>query len=108
MNDAEKLRKLADWFDGSACRNAHPEWNHADDEMQRDLRRIADSLPPPMTVTEAEAFGREECLMFDQPHVVGDCSIVRLRELVAWASNVARYLESPAVVEELAREKGEA
>ena len=45
MTDAEKLRMIADWFDGvqSGTVLPHPEkWEGT--EVQRDLRRIAERL----------------------------------------------------------------
>ena len=38
MTDSERLRVLADWFDKS------PQWSPENNEVQQDLRRIADEL----------------------------------------------------------------
>lgn len=51
MTDAEKLNRLADWFDSPSVWARHPEWSDGD-EVQRDLRRIAQSLAAPEAVSE--------------------------------------------------------
>jgi len=46
MTDSEKLRMLADWFDNYDARyaNERKDLRHDQDEVQADLRRIADEL----------------------------------------------------------------
>lgn len=47
MTDAQKLRKLADWFDSvqnNPIKRAVHGWDEFDREVQADLCRIADGL----------------------------------------------------------------
>lgn len=76
MNDSEKLRALATWFDVYDNRLQAERINQPSNEVQTDLRRIADSLDrKPPSDEEIFTWAKEKSREFHKELLARQCFI---------------------------------